>query len=165
MKLYRLHARQCLPISTQEAWAFLSNPKSLNVITPKAMKFRVLSGGERYIFAGQVIQYTVKPFPFYKTRWITEITHVVEEEHFVDEQRFGPYSFWHHKHFIRDLGYGVELEDVVDYRMPFGCLGRGLHAMFVKSRVLEIFQYRQQELSALFGKIKGRKSTLNIRTI
>jgi hypothetical protein len=27
--------------------------------------------------------------------WISEITHMHEPEYFIDEQRFGPYRFWH----------------------------------------------------------------------
>ena len=82
------------------AWDFLSDPKNLKVITPDAMGFQILSGADRAMFSGQIIQYTVSPLPGYSTRWVTEITHVNEGSYFVDEQRFGPYALWHHKHFI-----------------------------------------------------------------
>ena len=47
--------------------------------------------------------------------WVTEITQCKENEYFIDEQRFGPYKFWHHKHFINEVPGGIEMEDVLDY--------------------------------------------------
>ncbi|NNL00958.1 MAG: cell division inhibitor, partial [Eudoraea sp.] len=63
MKLYQLHSRQYLPITQKEAWAFLSNPANLKVITPDHMGFHILDGADRDMFPGQIIQYKVSPFP------------------------------------------------------------------------------------------------------
>ena len=82
-----------------------------------------------------------------KTKWITEITHVVDRQYFVDEQRFGPYALWHHKHFIKEIEGGVEMEDIIDYKVPFGFLGRWMHPFLVKPKLEEIFAYRQQKIS------------------
>lgn len=99
MKIHTLHKKQKLPISVEEAWDFLSNPHNLKIITPDYMGFDIRSGADRPMFAGQLIQYIVTPIAGIETKWVTEITHVKENEYFVDEQRFGPYSLWHHKHF------------------------------------------------------------------
>ena len=72
------------------------------------MDFRILSGADRPMFAGQIIEYTVKPIAGISTRWVTEITHCVNNHYFVDEQRYGPYALWHHKHFIRPAAGGVD---------------------------------------------------------
>ena len=106
--MYRLTARQKLPITRQTAWEFLSDPANLKVITPPKMGFEILCGADRPMFAGQIIQYRVRPFPGYATKWVTEITHVEKGSYFVDEQRFGPYALWHHKHFIHEVTEGVE---------------------------------------------------------
>ena len=103
MKIYTLRAKQSLPISKQQAWDFLSEPRNLKVITPDYMGFNIVSGADRPMFAGQIIQYMVTPLMGIKTTWVTEITHVDEGRYFVDEQRFGPYALWHHKHFIREI--------------------------------------------------------------
>ncbi|NAS30374.1 cell division inhibitor [Flavobacteriaceae bacterium R38] len=151
MKLFQLHVKQKLPISINEAWEFLSDPKNLKVITPDSMNFQVLSGADRPMFPGQVIQYKVTPIKGFKVTWVTEITHVVDKNYFVDEQRFGPYSLWHHKHFIKEIPNGVEMEDIVDYKLPLGFLGRIMHALFVKKKLEEIFNYREEKLKELFG--------------
>ncbi|MCB4808497.1 SRPBCC family protein [Tamlana sp. 62-3] len=151
MKIYTLHKKQNLPISVNTAWDFLSDPKNLKVITPDYMGFNILSGADRPMFAGQIIQYIVTPVFGIKTKWVTEITHVIDKHYFVDEQRFGPYQLWHHKHFIKEIEGGVEMEDIIDYKIPFGLLGQLAHPILVKPKLEEIFNYRKEKLEKLFG--------------
>jgi ligand-binding SRPBCC domain-containing protein len=155
MKIYTLHKKQNLPISVQEAWNFLSSPANLKTITPDYMSFDILSGADRPMFPGQIIQYIVTPVMGIKTKWVTEITHVKDNEYFVDEQRFGPYSLWHHKHFIKPIKGGVEMEDIIDYKVPFGCLGQLVHPILVRPKLEEIFNYRKEKLEELFGVYNG----------
>jgi len=151
MKIYTLHKTQKLPISVETAWEFLSDPKNLKTITPDYMGFNILSGADRPMFAGQIIQYIVTPVLGIKTKWVTEITHSVKNSYFVDEQRFGPYALWHHKHFIKAIDGGVEMEDIIDYKVPMGFLGQLVHPILVKPKLEEIFTYRSTKLEALFG--------------
>ena len=152
--VYRLSSKQRLPITMDEAWVFLSNPKNLKIITPDYMSFDIISGIDKPMFSGQIIQYIVTPILGIKTTWVTEITHVVDKKYFVDEQRFGPYALWHHKHFIHPIEGGVEMEDIIDYKVPFGFIGRLVHPFLVKSKLTEIFNYRTKKLIELFGEIK-----------
>lgn len=152
MKIYRLHKTQNIPITVNQAWEFLSSPANLKTITPDYMGFHILSGADRPMFPGQIIQYIVTPVMGIKTKWVTEITHVKDREYFVDEQRFGPYALWHHKHFIKPIDGGVEMEDIIDYKIPFGILGQMVHPFLVKPKLEEIFEYRQKKLVELFGK-------------
>lgn len=152
MKIYILKAKQKLPISIDEAWEFLSDPKNLKVITPDYMGFNIKSGVDRPMFAGQIIEYIVTPILGIKTKWVTEITHSVDRKYFVDEQRFGPYDLWHHTHFIKEIEGGVEMEDLLHYKLPFGILGQMVHPYLVKPKLDEIFEYRKNKLIELFGK-------------
>ena len=154
MKIYRLHTTQNLPISINEAWNFLSDPVNLKTITPDYMGFEILSGAEKKMFPGQIIQYLVTPILGIPTKWVTEITHVKKGEYFVDEQRFGPYSLWHHKHFLKPIKNGVEMEDIIDYKIPFGLFGQIIHPILVKPKLNEIFKYREIKLVELFGEYK-----------
>ena len=153
MKIYQINTKQNLPISVKEAWEFLSSPNNLAEITPKYMNFKILSGADKSIFAGQIIQYKVTPVLGITLKWVTEITHVKQNEYFVDEQRFGPYSLWHHKHFIKEIDGGIEMEDIVDYKIPFGILGQIAHPLFVKNKLRQIFKFREKKLIKLFGKL------------
>lgn len=117
------------------------------------MGFRILysSGGER-TYAGQLIRYKVNILPGISTNWVTEITHVNEPFYFVDEQRFGPYSLWHHQHHFRQVDDGVEMIDEVNYAIPLGPLGRLANALFVAKKVNAIFDHRYAILAEYFKK-------------
>ncbi|MDP4600167.1 MAG: SRPBCC family protein [Polaribacter sp.] len=153
MKIYTVHKKQQLPITVDEAWKFLSNPRNLKIITPSYMSFDIISGAEKPMFAGQIIQYLVTPILGIKTKWVSEITHFEEKKYFVDVQLYGPYALWHHKHFINKIEGGVELEDIIDYKVPLGILGQMVHPFIVKPKLEEIFNYRQQKMIEIFGEI------------
>jgi ligand-binding SRPBCC domain-containing protein len=155
VKIYRLETIQNLPISQKEAWNFLSDPRNLKTITPDYMGFEIVSGAASKMYAGQILQYIVTPLLNIPLKWVTEITHIREGEYFVDEQRFGPYSLWHHKHFIKPIKNGVEMIDIVDYKVPFGILGQLVQPFLVRPKLEEIFEYRKNALDRIFGKYKG----------
>ncbi|WP_282085960.1 SRPBCC family protein [Aquimarina algiphila] len=159
MKIYTLKAKQNLPISIEQAWDFLSDPRNLKTITPDYMGFEILSGADRQMYSGQIIQYIVTPISGIKNKWVTEITHVKDKQYFVDEQRFGPYALWHHKHFLKEIPGGVEMEDIIDYKVPFGILGQLIHPFLVKPKLEEIFKYREKKLIELFGSLKTENTT------
>lgn len=153
MKIYRVHAVQRLALDLDTAWDFLSDPTNLKTITPDYLGFKIIGGTDRKMYSGQIIEYIVTPVLGLKTKWVTEITHVAHKDYFVDEQRYGPYSLWHHKHFIKEVPGGVELEDLIHYKVPMGWLGQLLHPLLVKPRLTKIFEYRRQKLVELFGEL------------
>ncbi len=154
--IYELSSVQKLPISLNEAWEFLSSPANLKEITPDYMGFNIVSGDTGAMYPGQIIQYIVSPMLGIKTRWVTEITHVIDKSYFVDEQRFGPYDLWHHKHFLKAVEGGVEMHDTVHYKLPFSPIANLFHNMLVKPRLTEIFTYREAKLIELFGEFKEK---------
>ena len=118
------------------------------------MDFNITDWDRKKAYPGQIIQYTVKPILGIKINWVTEITHVRGKEYFVDEQRFGPYTFWHHKHFIKEIEGGVVMEDVIHYKPPFGLIGVLLNFLFINSKLNSIFKHRELELIKTFGNFK-----------
>lgn len=150
-RLHRLACHQLLPLSLPEAWEFFSRPENLARITPPDLGFEVTSPLPERMYAGMIVTYRVSPFGRVGVPWVTEITHVREPEFFVDEQRSGPYRFWHHQHHFRAVDGGVEMSDLVHYQLPFGPLGDLFVARTVKRRVTKIFNYRRRMLEQLFG--------------
>ncbi len=157
MKIYRLNKSIELPISKAEAWSFLSDPRNLQKLMPDDMGFDIISGADRKAYAGQLIEYNVVPFKGFKTKWVTEITHVQEPDYFVDIQLYGPYKLWHHKHLIHEIEGGVRIDDIVHYRVPFGILGRMMHPIAVKPKLEEIFKIRTEKMHAMFGIYNSKK--------
>jgi ligand-binding SRPBCC domain-containing protein len=152
MKIYILEKKQTLPITLDQAWDFFSSPVNLKKITPEYMGFEITSDlGDGSMYPGQVITYVVTPVLGIPMRWCTEITHVMDKKYFVDEQRFGPYSFWHHQHWFKAVEGGVELTDIVHYGLPLGILGQLANSLFVRSKLEEIFNYREKVVGKFFG--------------
>tara|TARA_B100000029_G_C17143692_1_gene803393 strand:- start:29 stop:490 length:462 start_codon:yes stop_codon:yes gene_type:complete len=151
MKIYRFVRNQKIPIDKNEAWKFLSDPNNLKTITPDYMGFDIIEKENTKMYSGQIIKYIVTPIFGIKMNWVTEITHVKDFEYFVDEQRFGPYKFWHHKHLIKEIKNGVEMIDILDYALPFGFAGRFFHPIIIKPKLNEIFNYRRNKLIEIFG--------------
>ena len=103
------------------------------------------------MYAGMIIKYTVKPLLGIPMTWVTEITHVEHKHFFVDEQRVGPYAIWHHQHHFKAIDNGVEMKDILHYKLPLGILGNMVHPFLVKNKLQEIFNYRNEKLVELFG--------------
>jgi ligand-binding SRPBCC domain-containing protein len=151
MKLEKLKTETFLPISLDEAWDFFSVPDNLNEITPEDMSFAIESKSQDGpAYAGMIITYTVKPLLNIPMYWVTEITQVEEKKMFIDEQRFGPYAFWHHEHHFESVPGGVKMTDVLYYKVPFGLLGTLVNSIMVRKKVQGIFSFREEKLKDLF---------------
>lgn len=153
MKLHLLEERQNLPVTIGEAWTFFSDPANLARITPPSLGFEVTSPPAERMYAGMIVTYRIRPFFGVRVSWVTEITHVDEPHLFVDEQRFGPYRFWHHQHLFREIEGGVEMRDLVHYALPPG--GGAARRLLVAPRLREIFGHRREVLERTFGPWRG----------
>lgn len=162
-KVYSLFSKQNVPVSLDEVWAFFSDAKNLAAVTPPHLNLKVSNevyGGAMY--PGQVMTYKVKPLLGIPISWMTEITHVQPMNYFVDEQRKGPYKLWHHQHHFKAIEGGVEMTDLVHYRLPLGVLGSIANSLLVKKELQKIFAYRYQKIVELFGKWEGEEMELRI---
>ncbi|MCC6280585.1 MAG: SRPBCC family protein [Saprospiraceae bacterium] len=155
MFLYSLKRVQRLPISLDEAWVFFSDPGNLSKITPEYMQLNVTSDPEflQHMYAGQIITYTVRPLLNIPLFWMTEIKHVQPGAFFVDEQRMGPYVMWHHQHHFKTIPGGVEMTDLVHYKLPLGPLGALAKWLFVGRQLDGIFNYRFAKLEERYGRL------------
>jgi ligand-binding SRPBCC domain-containing protein len=151
--MHFLKTIQKLPVDLKTAWDFFSAPENLKAITPEKMGFEVTSEyKEEKMYPGMIITYKVHPLLGIPLNWATEITHVDEMKYFVDEQRFGPYKFWHHQHKFYKIQGGVEMVDILHYKVGFGFLGKIINLLVVKKQLDYIFGYRYKKLEELFGK-------------
>lgn len=155
MKMHVLTREQRLPLGLGAAWEFFSSPRNLDAITPPELGFKIVDLREETMHEGQIIVYRVKVAPWVWVPWVTEIKSVREGFAFVDEQRFGPYKFWHHRHSFESCDGGVLMRDVVHYRLPLGPLGDLAHALFVRRKLERIFDFRREILERRFGRWRG----------
>lgn len=146
MKIYRLYEEQHITISINEAWEFFSNPQNLSLITPPELNFIITNNPDKDIYQGMLITYKLRPLFNFALNWVSEITAAHKPNYFIDEQRFGPYSFWHHRHSFIKTPDGVLMKDEVYYSLPLGIIGRILHMLVVKNKLKKIFKYRKEVL-------------------
>lgn len=152
--IHYLHREQVIPGSVNDVWDFFSKPQNLNTITPPDMNFEIIAGGDENMYEGQMIEYRVEFIRGVRSLWLTEITHAREREYFVDEQRVGPYRFWHHEHIFEKVSGGVKMTDLVTYVLPFGFLGDIVHAVWLGGHLKAIFDFRAVKIMELFGSVK-----------
>lgn len=140
-----------LPTNLDQAWSFFSDPKNLNLLTPGYMNFRILYIPESTgIYAGMIIRYKVSPVFHIPLNWTTEITECKVNTYFIDEQRTGPYSMWHHEHHFKQVGEQVEMTDRLTYALPLGYAGRILNELFISKKIDSIFAFRAEVLKNKF---------------
>ena len=151
LKVYQMSRKQLLHVSLDDVWSFFTDPDNLQKLTPPKMRMEVIGKHPSELYAGMVATYKVRPIFKLPITWVTEITHVLPKEYFVDEQRFGPFKFWHQEHRFKQTEEGVEITDLVHYAMPFSVIGKLVHAQVVRPKLQAMFAYRQKQLKFLFS--------------
>jgi hypothetical protein len=60
---------------------------------------------------------------------------------------------------------GVEMEDMVDFKLPFGMFGSIVYNLFIRKQLYRIFKFREKKLAELFGTLEPATQKLTFRTI
>jgi ligand-binding SRPBCC domain-containing protein len=147
---YTLRRTQVIPGRLEAVFPFFRDPWNLEAITPPWLAFRILHVTDRDIRQGTRISYRLRLYGV-PIRWETVIAEYEGDVSFADEMLRGPYRHWYHRHRFRELPDAVEMEDVVDYALPFGVVGRLVHALAVRRQLDRIFAYRAAAIAAIFG--------------
>jgi len=139
-----------VPNPLSEVFEFFSRAENLERITPPWMQFKILTPLPMTMKQGATIAYAlrVRGIPM---RWLTEIERWNPPFEFVDVQAKGPYKLWRHTHRFSEVRGGTLIEDVVEYALPFGWIGRLVHRLQVRRDLAQIFDYRTQRVQALLS--------------
>ena len=150
MSLHVLERRQIVPGDMETVFGFFQDPMNLEAITPPWMRFEVVSTTDVRVRRGTEIAYRLR-WQIFPITWRSVISEHVEGKLFADEMLTGPYKWWHHLHRFRSTPDGVEVTDLVQYELPFGLLGRLVHTLVVRGQLEEIFDYRREAITRIFG--------------
>ncbi|MDQ3427753.1 MAG: TIGR01777 family oxidoreductase [Gemmatimonadota bacterium] len=130
-----------LPASVEDAFAWHERPGALERLWPPWERLEVLeqSGGIRD--GGRAV-FRVRAGPA-SFRWVARHRDYLPSRQFTDEQLEGPFSQWTHLHRFEPAGArACRLTDRVEYRAPFGILGRAAAPWLVRPRLERMFDYR-----------------------
>lgn len=150
MKVYTIEREQLIRKPIKEVFSFFENAGNLAQITPSNLRFMILTPFPIVMKTGTLIDYTIKVFGI-GVHWRTLITDYDPPREFTDEQLKGPYAFWHHRHEFVSTEDGTLIRDKVTYALPFGIIGRLVHALFVKRQLQQIFDFRTSIIKRIFG--------------
>ncbi len=145
--LSSIYREMIIPRSQEETFAFFSDARNLDILTPRWVGFKILTPTPIEMRAGALIEYQIRIHGI-PIRWRTEITEWEAPHRFVDLQLKGPYEWWHHEHRFESCKDGTRMIDEVEFRAPLHWIS---HPLIVKRDVRRIFDYRAQALERLFG--------------
>lgn len=155
---FQLTSVQWLPRTPDEIFDYFSDALNLEHLTPPWLQFRVLTPGPINIHAGVEIDYSLKMRGI-PLRWRSRIATWEPTELFIDEQISGPYRLWRHEHVFAAEDGGTSVTDRVQYQVVGGRL---TNSLFIRRDLLTIFQYRQIQLSGLFGNDPQKPSDIRV---
>lgn len=151
---YQLHHVQRVAAGLEDVFPFFSDPANLESLTPPWLGFRIVGATDAPVRLGTRIRYRLR-LNGIPLRWESVISAYEPGRMFADEQVRGPYRSWYHRHLFRPVEGGVEIEDLVDYELPLGVIGRLAHALIVRRQLRQIFDFRQERMRERFGGLSG----------
>jgi ligand-binding SRPBCC domain-containing protein len=146
MREFTLDTQQTLDSPIGLVFAFFSDARNLEQITPPFLNFHITSPTPIQMRVGAEIDYALSLHGARFT-WKSRITVWEPGVRFVDEQVKGPYRLWVHEHrFASAAGNPARtvVTDRVRYAVPGWFLETPIHALFVRPRLKTIFAYRAE---------------------
>ncbi len=148
--MHILERSQFIPGELTDVFGFFEDPYNLQRITPPWLGFSIRSASDERVREGTTIEYVLRWHGLPMT-WKSRISEYEQGVLFADEMLRGPYKRWYHRHLFRAVEGGVEVRDVVEYELPFGPLGRAVHAAVVRRQLEGIFDHRQSAIDRIFA--------------
>ncbi len=135
-----------LPHSREKVFAFFSDARNLDLITPPSLHFRTVTHSSGEMRIGMLMDHRLRLHGF-PMRWRSQITAWDPPARFVDEQVRGPYRLWIHEHRFEEQNGGTLVHDHVCYAVLFDFL---IHRLFIQPEIGRIFAFREKKLREIF---------------
>jgi ligand-binding SRPBCC domain-containing protein len=142
--LKTLQAQTVVPASLDETFAFFSDARNLERLTPPWINFRIRTALPILMQEGAIIDYHIALYGM-PVPWRTRIDVWEAGVRFVDRQVAGPYVWWRHEHRFEAVAGGTRVVDHVEYLPRVAALS----SWFVARDVARIFAFRQRSLASL----------------
>ncbi len=150
MKNYTLYRETFVKQPPDKVFDFFSKAENLEVLTPKWLKFQIVTPLPIAMKQGTLIDYKINLFGI-PMQWRSEISTWQPPESFTDTQLKGPYSKWVHTHRFEEKDGGTVIIDNVEYRVPGAFLTPLINTLFVKPQLNQIFNFRAKIIRQQFS--------------
>ena len=150
-----------VPVPVNQLFSWHENPGAFERLTPpfEPVKVKKRKGG---IDGGEVhLQMKLGPIPL---PWVARHHDYIKNEQFLDEQVSGPFASWNHAHLFEKIdAKSSKLIDKIDYKLPFGTVGKTFGGAFAEQKIKQMFAYRRNiTKNDLVSQSKYSGSPLNI---
>ena len=150
-----------VPVPVDQLFSWHENPGAFERLTPpfEPVKVKKRKGG---IDGGEVhLQMNLGPIPL---PWVARHHDYIKNEQFLDEQVSGPFASWNHAHLFEKIdSKSSKLIDKIDYKLPFGTVGKTFGGAFAEKKIKQMFAYRRNiTKNDLVSQSKYSGSPLNI---
>ncbi len=132
-----------LPVSIDDAFAYHERVGALQRLIPPWESVVIEKSDQSLTVGSQVVlKSRVAGIP---VRWLAEHTEYDPPHLFADTQVSGPFANWSHQHRFQSAGEDQSiLNDVIEYEVPMGSLGRLLGGGLARKMVESMFAYRHR---------------------
>ncbi|HEY1428419.1 MAG TPA: TIGR01777 family oxidoreductase, partial [Candidatus Tumulicola sp.] len=134
-----LHREQIVAAPLDDVFAFFSEARNLESITPPSLRFAMrtpVPHTEAKTRIGYRLRLHGLPFG-----WETLISRWLPPDAFIDVQLRGPYALWEHRHSFESRGAATLVRDDVDYVLPLYPLSAVANE-WVRRDIEAIFDFR-----------------------
>jgi len=69
----------------------------------------------------------------------------------IDVALKSPFKYWKHQHVFTKQGDFCELKDIIEYKLPFGILGKLVNP-FLRNDITSMFDYRHEQTKKILEK-------------
>jgi len=137
-----LHTETTVLASIDRTFAFFSDARNLEHLTPPWLRFRIMTPLPIAMAAGTLIDYQIALYGV-RISWRTRIDEWEPGVRFVDRQIAGPYLWWRHDHRFEAVDGGTRVIDRVEF-LPRAAM---LSGWLVRRDVSRIFAFRHSALA------------------
>jgi ligand-binding SRPBCC domain-containing protein len=168
---HSLRTVQWVPYPASQVFAFFADPGNLPPLMPAWQQARIeemslvpppnpeqdpAKSHAAGVGSRMTISFRAVPLLPIRMLWDAVIVDFEWNRTFADEQKpRGPFRYWHHRHTVTEqvvgLVNGSQVEDELEYELPFGFVGEIADRLVVAKQIRQIFAYRHRRLLELLN--------------
>ena len=135
--------RSPMPVSAEELYAWHARPLAFQRLQPPWEVANILKQEGTFGTDGFRLTMRARTVGPLKGTWLAEAFDFQPGRRFQDRTLKAPFPFWNHTHLmIPETGGTSVLDDLIEYRVPLGLMGRVFGGRMVRRRLAAIFAYR-----------------------
>jgi ligand-binding SRPBCC domain-containing protein len=135
--------------SVDELFDFHLDTNNIIKIIPKNIEVELLNT-DNHTYEDKIIKLKTTRF-FVSVYWEVKIEKLEKPNMLVDVAIKSPFVYWKHQHIFTKKGNVTELKDIIEYKLPFGVIGKLLN-IFVDYDIRKMFEFRHLNTKKILEK-------------